>query len=117
MHDCTRSLPDVFLRIGLVAVPEEEVEEEVSDIPCRCVWHGVPCDATATQEDGLCDWCGERRPGDLMDNPYAVFGPDGTFRGLGGGDNTPYNHQAGWNPIPATVRPTACWIPAPEGGE
>ena len=77
---------------------------------CQCVWHGVPCAKEATQEDGLCDWCGVRRPEDMRDNPFANWSPTGEFLGLGGGTVTGYNHQAGWPGIPADVRPTACWM-------
>lgn len=91
-------------------------------VACRCVWRGVPCAKEATQEDGLCDWCGVRRPEDMHNNPYAIFDPiTGSYMGLGGGTVTGYNHQAGWPPIPDTVRPTACWMeraqpnPLPEG--
>ena len=27
---------------------------------CRCVWLGERCPNGATEEDGLCDWCGTR---------------------------------------------------------
>lgn len=84
---------------------------------CRCVWHGVACAKEATQEDGFCDWCGERRPEDLRDNPFAMWSPEGEFLGLGGGTVTGYNHQAGWDPIPDDVRPTACWMGSGAGGE
>lgn len=77
---------------------------------CRCVWQKVHCDKEATQEDGLCDWCGPRRPEDLRDNPFAQWGPDGEYLGLAGGTVTGYNHQSGWGLIPDDVRPTACWI-------
>lgn len=72
---------------------------------CRCVWHGVPCQKEGTQEDGLCDWCGDRRPEDMVNNPFW----DEEF-GLAGGTVTGYNHQIGWPGIPADVRPTACWM-------
>lgn len=78
-------------------------------IICRCIWHGVRCEKEATQEDGLCDWCGVRTPEDMRDNPFAIW-HDGQFQGLGGGSVTGYNHQAGWGPIPEGVRPTACWM-------
>jgi len=77
---------------------------------CRCVWHGVNCKKDATQEDGLCDWCGERRVDDLKNNPFAMWSMHGEFLGLGGGTATGYNHQAGWDSIPDSVRPTACWM-------
>lgn len=80
-------------------------------IRCRCVWHGVACDKEATQEDGLCDWCGIRRPEDMRDNPFALWSENGQeYLGLAGGTVTGYNHQAGWHDIPADVRPTACWM-------
>lgn len=79
-------------------------------VRCRCVWHGVRCEADATQEDGLCDWCGTRRPEDLEDAPFAIRGVEGEVLGVGGGTVTPYNHQAGRGGIPDTVRPTACWM-------
>ena len=83
----------------------------VLQVPCRCVWQGVACAKEATQEDGLCDWCGVRRLEDLRDNPFALVDPlTDEVLGLGGGSVTGYNHQAGWDPIPDTVRPTACWM-------
>jgi hypothetical protein len=78
---------------------------------CICVWHGVRCEKPATQEDRLCDWCGVRRPEDMRGNEFAEFSADGQYLGLNGGTITGYNHQAGWGPIPAEVRPTACWMP------
>jgi hypothetical protein len=80
-------------------------------IRCRCIWQNVRCEKGATQEDGLCDWCGTRRPEDLRDNPFAMFDQEGAFLGLAGGTVTGYNHQAGWDGIPDDVRPTACWFP------
>ena len=77
---------------------------------CRCVWQGVQCEADATQEDGKCDWCGERTEEQLRASDAAIIAPDGTFLGLGGGAVTPYNHQAGRGPIPADKVPSACWI-------
>lgn len=85
------------------------------EVLCRCVWRGVPCAKMATQEDGLCDWCGVRRPDDMRNNPFAMWSPDGEYLGLGGGATTGYNHQAGWGPIPSDVRPTACWMEASRG--
>jgi hypothetical protein len=80
---------------------------------CRCTWRGVPCAAAATQEDGLCDWCGVRRPEQMRDNPFAMFGPNSEYLGLGGGSVTPYNHQAGRSGIPDDAIPSACWaVPA-----
>lgn len=59
---------------------------------CRCIWHGVACAKQATQEDGLCDWCGPRTDEQMRGNPYAVFGSEGEYLGLGGGSGTGYNH-------------------------
>jgi hypothetical protein len=75
------------------------------------VWQGVACAKEATQEDGFCDWCGVRRAEDLRANPFALVDPlTDEVLGLGGGGVTGYNHQAGWDPIPDEVRPTACWM-------
>ena len=82
-------------------------------VRCRCVWQGVHCPRPATQEDGLCDWCGPRRPEDMRNNPLAMWGPAGEYLGLGGGGPNPYEHQAGQAGIPAEVRPTACWMESP----
>lgn len=79
--------------------------------PCRCVWRGVPCGAPATQEDGLCDWCGTRTAEQVARSPHAVVAADGKAT-LGGGSATPYNHQAGRSGIPADARPSACWMDA-----
>jgi hypothetical protein len=70
---------------------------------CRCVWAGIRCPNTATQEDGLCDWCGERRPEQLHDNPRAIFSlRTGEFLVLGGG---------GEAHVDPSMRPDACWMP------
>ncbi len=82
------------------SAPEEE------RFRCRCIWQNVRCDKEATQEDGLCDWCGVRWPEDMKGNPFWD-----DRHGLAGGTVTGYNHQAGWDPIPDDVRPTACWMP------
>ncbi len=84
-------------------------------LTCRCTWHGVRCPRPASQEDGLCDWCGTRRPEDLRGNPKALWDPTtGESLGLGGGwgpdDDPPYEHQAGTAGISPDVRPTACWM-------
>lgn len=79
-------------------------------LACRCVWQGVPCDADATQEDGKCDWCGERTTEQLRASPFVILDLDGNVLGLGGGAETPFNHQAGRGPIPVDKVPSACWL-------
>lgn len=56
---------------------------------CRCICQGERCADEATQEDGLCDWCGERTYEQLQAHPNAMFGPEnserpGHFYGIGG---------------------------------
>lgn len=76
---------------------------------CRCLWADVHCPNRATQEDGLCDWCGTRREDDLRANPNAMWSPiTGEYLGLGGASEA---HQSGVGPIPDEHRPTACWMP------
>lgn len=71
-------------------------------IQCRCVW-GERCPNPATQEDGLCDWCGVRSPEQLHANPKALWDPvNGKFLGLGGG---------GELHVDPTRTPDACWMP------
>lgn len=69
---------------------------------CRCIWNNERCNNDATQEDGLCDWCGTRNVDQLVDNPKAMFGPDGEYLGLGGG---------GEQHVDPTQTPDACWMP------
>lgn len=72
-------------------------------IQCRCRWAGVRCPNPATQEDGLCDWCGTRSPEQLAANPAAMFhAVTGELLGLGG---------SGQAHIDSTRRPDACWMP------
>ncbi|MGZ4589144.1 MAG: hypothetical protein ACXVX9_15225 [Mycobacteriaceae bacterium] len=53
---------------------------------CGCVWRDERCTNRATQEDGLCNWCGNGRTPELMrDDPKATFLPDGKFMGISGG--------------------------------
>lgn len=81
----------------------------MSAIRCRCIWADVRCPNAATQEDGLCDWCGTRRVEDMRSNPNAMWSPlTGEYLGLGGAGEA---HQAGIGPIPDSIRPTACWMP------
>lgn len=72
-------------------------------VRCRCVWAGAQCSHDATQEDGLCDWCGVRRVEDLAGNPNAMFDLEtGELLALGGG---------GYDHIDPARRPDACWMP------
>lgn len=78
-------------------------------LTCRCVWGGKRCSHHATQEDGLCDWCGTRRLEDLLGNPNASIDPlTGEVTGLGGRG---YDHIAGVGGIDPDLRPDACWMP------
>lgn len=75
-------------------------------VQCRCVWLDERCPNDATQEDGLCDWCGTRNAEQMRDNPNAVIGPEGEFLGLGGrGElhDAPLADRLGYGP------PKACW--------
>lgn len=74
---------------------------------CRCVWRDEQCPNDATQEDGLCDWCGVRRPEDLRTNPNVVLNADGSVWGLGGRGEV---HQNGPND---SRTPSACWMEHP----
>jgi hypothetical protein len=72
-------------------------------VRCRCVWVDARCPNPATQEDGLCDWCGTRRPEQLRDNPNAIFDlTTGEYLALGGGPET---H------VDPNRSPDACWMP------
>lgn len=71
---------------------------------CRCVWAEARCPNDATQEDGLCDWCGKRRVEDMRGNPNAMYDPTtGEYLGLGGRGETHVN---------PTRTPDACWMPS-----
>jgi hypothetical protein len=69
---------------------------------CRCVWLDERCPNEATQEDGLCDWCGVRRLEDLRSHPKAILDPaTGDVAMLGGGGEAHVNvHHT----------PDACWM-------
>lgn len=89
----------------LVKALEESLREarRVESLRCHCVWLDERCPNPATQEDGLCDWCGERRPDQLQSNPKALLDPlTGDFMALGG---------AGEAHVNPTVSPDACWMP------
>lgn len=82
--------------------PEPLTLLDRAEIRCRCIWADKRCSHLATQEDGLCDWCGTRRPEQLRGNPNALIEPQtGKFLGLGGAN---YDH------IDSTRRPDACWM-------
>lgn len=69
---------------------------------CRCLWADVHCPNEATQEDGLCDWCGTRRVEDIAHHPNLLVAPDGEILGLGG---------AGQAHVDPSRTPDACWMP------
>lgn len=71
-------------------------------LQCACVWLDKRCPNDATQEDGLCDWCGVRRDEDLRSNPKVLINPDGNVMGLGG---------AGEAHLDINHTPDACWMP------
>ena len=68
---------------------------------CCCVWTDQRCPNEVTQEDGLCDWCGDRRTEQLRQNPKAMIAPNGDYLGLGG---------AGEAHVDPDRRPDACWM-------
>lgn len=70
---------------------------------CRCVWAGKRCPNDASQEDGLCDWCGDRTADQQERSPLAIRHPvTGEVLGLAGGSQA---H------VDSTRRPDACWMP------
>ena len=71
---------------------------------CACVWRGEQCRNAMTQEDLLCNWCGNGRTDEqLRNDPKALIGPDGEFFGIGGADQT---HDLDTNRPASTP---ACW--------
>lgn len=70
--------------VDLMAALEDSLAATKGRLRCRCLWDGSRCPNDATEEDGMCDWCGER--------PF----------GMGGG---------GQRHVNANVSPDACWIP------
>lgn len=71
-------------------------------LQCACVWLDERCPNDATQEDGLCDWCGTRRMEDLRGNPNALIDPlTNEIHGLGGRGEAHVNPDA---------RPDTCWM-------
>lgn len=71
---------------------------------CRCVWRGERCTNQMTQEDFLCNWCGNgRTEAQLRDDPKAMIGVDGRFYGIGGGGQL---HDADMAKPASTA---ACW--------
>lgn len=74
---------------------------------CCCVWRGERCTNQATEEDGLCNWCGNGRSLDrLRLDPKALIGPNGEFDGSIGGGGQTHDYDAS---KPASTR--ACWYP------
>lgn len=85
-----------------MTVPSERDAHRASKFQCACVWNDERCPNDATQEDGLCDWCGKRRPEDLRSNPKAIWDlTTGEFLALGGGGERHVN---------PTLQPDACWM-------
>ena len=76
---------------------------------CRCLWLDERCTFTATQEDGLCDWCagiGARTEEQLRANAAAIVDPrTGEYLGLG---SNYAHHDAPLADRKASV-PKACW--------
>lgn len=71
---------------------------------CRCFWRGEQCENQATQEDLLCNWCGNgRTEAQLRTDPKALV-IDGKFYGIGGAGQL---HDARF----LGERPAACWYP------
>lgn len=60
---------------------------------CRCICKGERCTDRATQEDGLCDWCGRRTVEQEKAHPNAMFGADGYFFGIGGAGLSHASHS------------------------
>ena len=70
---------------------------------CCCVWRDEQCPNAATQEDGLCDWCGDRTEDQYRTNPKALISPiTGEYLGLGGAGEL-HDSRPG--------SPGACWYP------
>lgn len=75
----------------------------MADSRCGCSWRGERCENRATQEDGLCNWCGNgRTPEQMTNDPKAFIGPDGTFYGISGVGQL-HDSRPG--------SPGACWYP------
>jgi hypothetical protein len=73
---------------------------------CRCVWRGEQCANKMTQEDGLCNWCGNgRSEAQLRTDPKAFIGSNGEFFGISGAGQL---HDSDARK-PATT--AACWYP------
>jgi hypothetical protein len=76
-----------------------------TDLRCRCEWRGERCTNQATQEDGLCNWCGNGRTIEQQrDDPKAVTGPNGEFYGISGAGQLHDSRYPG-------EQPAACWYP------
>lgn len=73
------------------------------DRQCGCVWRDERCTNDATQEDRLCNWCGNGRSVEqLIKDPKACVLPDGTFMGIGGAGQL-HDSRPDWS--------GACWYP------
>jgi hypothetical protein len=79
---------------------------DTAALRCRCVWRGERCENRATQEDGLCNWCGNGRTVEQQrSDPKALIGPNGEFFGIGGQGQL---HDVDPNKPASTA---ACWYP------
>jgi hypothetical protein len=82
-------------------------KRRMAETQCRCVWRGERCENQATEEDGLCNWCGngrtERR---LRRDPKAVTDPGGKFYGISGAGQL---HDS--DPSKPAASTPACWYP------
>jgi len=71
---------------------------------CRCWWRGEQCANRMTQEDGLCNWCGNGRTEEQMrDDPNALVIDDKIY--IAGGDRQTHDFRS--DDAPGTA--PACW--------
>jgi hypothetical protein len=79
---------------------------EGHEMRCRCWWRGEQCANRMTQEDGLCNWCGNGRTVEQQrKDPKAVVTEDGRYFGISGAGQL---HDFD-NAKPAAT--AACWYP------
>jgi hypothetical protein len=79
----------------------------MTEMRCRCWWRGEQCANRMTQEDGLCNWCGNGRTEEqLRKDPKVVIGEDGRIFGISGAGQM---HDFRSDDPPGTA--AACWYP------